>query len=87
VSLNDDTWHHVAITFDSGVADGGSFYVDGAYVNSLTMTVNSQAQGLVIGAGNNPSSTQFFKGIIDDARVYNKILTPSEIQALYNIGL
>ena len=87
VSLNDDDWHHVAITFDSGVADGGSFYVDGAYVESFTMTVNNQTNGLVIGAGNNPSSTQFFKGMIDDARVYNKILSPAEIQALYQIGL
>lgn len=86
VSLNDDIWHHVAITFDSGVADGGSFYVDGAYVESFTMTVNNQTNGLVIGAGNNPSTNQFFNGMIDDARVYNKILTPSEIQALYQIG-
>jgi hypothetical protein len=31
-------------------------------------------------------SGEYFQGNIDDARIYNRVLTSSEIQAIYNQG-
>jgi len=40
---------------------------------------------VTIGGGEQNNNFSF-NGIIDDARIYNRALTASEIQALYNQG-
>jgi hypothetical protein len=36
--------------------------------------------------GNNPSNNRQFKGIIDEVRIWNRILSPEEINASYIAG-
>jgi hypothetical protein len=77
--LLDDTWHHIAGTFDiADVGDEIKLYVDG-------ILVDSQASGgpfvpnfrdVEIGrAGNNG---RFYNGFIDELRISNYALRPSE---------
>jgi hypothetical protein len=82
VNLADSKWHHVAVTFQSGVNNGTILYIDGVATLTTSMKVADQNQSLSIGTGSSTSNGQDFKGLIDDARIYNKVLSASEIRAL-----
>jgi hypothetical protein len=79
--LNDNTWHHVACTFQSGVTNGTLCYIDGALATTTTMTIGNQLNGIAIGSGST-GGTQLFTGYIDDPRVYNRVLSAAEIAQL-----
>ncbi len=83
-------WYHLAVVFD-GTQPSASrvkVYVDGALDKTATessSTIPNTSSQLVIGllSGNNSG---YFRGIIDDVRIYRKALSESQIQALYNMG-
>ena len=85
-SINNGAWHHVAATRDS--ASGQMrVYVDGVLSNSRAtgpMGTRSAASFLRIGSLQTGASGTFFNGIIDDARVYDYVLSAAEVAALYN---
>jgi prepilin-type N-terminal cleavage/methylation domain-containing protein len=83
INLSDNTWHFVAFSFQSGVTNGAKVYLDGVLKLTTTVTLTSQALPLTIGAGF-AGPGQIFNGLIDDARVYNRVLSAAEIAALYN---
>ncbi|NYZ79235.1 LamG domain-containing protein [Candidatus Micrarchaeota archaeon] len=77
-SLQANTWYHVAAVFNSGS------YVK-LYVNGVEMASSTPANGLVtntaaltIGANN---SNNYFNGTIDEAAVYSRAKSASEIYA------
>ena len=85
VSLNQ--WHHIAGTFDAGEA---AMYIDGQLDNSDTMTVSSiwnDAQPLIIGGYweycGGDSFVSRLNGKADDVRIYDRALSPEEVQNLY----
>jgi hypothetical protein len=86
-SITLNTWQHVAATWD-GSQSGSAIHIyvngvlaDGASVDGAGTTVSDAAQALYL--GNIPGSlTRGFDGTLDDVRVYNRVLTASEIQAL-----
>ncbi len=78
--LNDDKWHHVACSFQSGVGSGTFCYVDGLLVLTTSMTVSNQSVPVYIAEAN---ATQFFNGSIDDVRIYNRVLSFAEVKSLY----
>lgn len=80
ISLNDNEWHHVAFSFQSGVTNGTVVYIDGVAQLTTTMTVWGQSVEVQIGDGN---ANQYFNGLIDEVRIYNRVLTADEIKALY----
>jgi hypothetical protein len=84
LNLSDGNWHFVTQVFQSGVASGTTVYVDG--VLALTTTITVSSQGVQLGIGDSVGSSQFFAGTIDEPRVYNRVLTASEIQSLYKLG-
>ena len=78
-------WHHVFVTYDgTSKADGVSVYVDGNRIeadvdqNGLTKTMKTE-RTLLIGS-RHPDSR--FKGEIDEAQLYDRKLSESEIQTL-----
>lgn len=78
--LNDGQWHH-AVGVSSGASDH-RLYIDGVLQNTSTTTIGTVTLGSTyIGAN---TGTQLFSGSIDEARIYNRALTESEIKALYN---
>jgi hypothetical protein len=76
-----NTWSHLAATYDGTAL---RLYVNGVQVGtrSVTGSLISTSGGLSIG-GNAPWG-EYFAGQIDDVRVYNRALTPTEIQADMN---
>ena len=81
-----DVWHHVVTTWSSST--GLRLYVDGVLKSTAAQT-NFAASGspayvqLARGAGCT-ANTGFFRGSIDDVRVYNKVLSQVQISALFS---
>ena len=75
-----DEWHQVAVVYASGSM---ILYVDGNFVSSMQADFKHIPSLVTIGS--NPTKTEFFKGAIDDVRVYNRPLTGSEIYITKNI--
>jgi chitinase len=77
--LNDNTWHHVISVRKN---DTTSLYIDGVLQNNILTTLipNFNASSIIIGATN--STGQFFKGTIDEIGIWNRALTPLEINKL-----
>jgi hypothetical protein len=77
-----NTWTHIASTYDGAVL---RFYVNGTQVSTVNVTGNmvTTANMLRIG-GSTTLSTQYFAGLIDEVRVYNRALSQAEIQTDIN---
>ncbi len=85
-TLSASTWYHVV-----GSYDGSKMYV---YLNGVSdatpVTIGSVADAAInvfIGSSqvsNNPS--EFFNGLIDEVRIYNRALSVEEIRYHYNKG-
>jgi hypothetical protein len=83
-NVNDGQWHHVA-----GVYDGTNMflYVDGTLdASQPAMGSISQNSSPVCIGQTAQSSGYFFNGLIDEASIYNRGLTASEIQTIYAAG-
>jgi len=85
-------WHHLAIIYDKTQAANAqtALYIDGVL---QTPTLNLNTAQNTNSFGNNPlylfsrSGSQFFNaGEMDDLRIYNRALSASEIQQLYQAG-
>jgi hypothetical protein len=71
-------WHHVAYTWDG---TNNKLYVDGTAVTPTTTSHDSAAvTSAFIGATS--AAADFFKGQIDDVRVYNTTLTAAQVARL-----
>lgn len=81
VYLNDNKWHHVALSFQSGVTDGTSIYVDGLKKLTFSFSVSYQGVSLGIGNGSTNENIQHFNGMMDEVRIWNVPRTESEINA------
>jgi hypothetical protein len=85
----DGRWHLVAGTYDGSAV---RLYVDGKEVGNGTpalVNINYNLPGthdLQIGNIAQFSGTGGFDGSIDDLSIYNRALSASEIQAIYNAG-
>lgn len=77
-----DSWHHVAATYDGTYM---RIYINGVLANQLavtgTITVNTNP--LTIGYQNGYTN-EFFKGSIDELRIWNRALSQCEIAANRN---
>jgi hypothetical protein len=87
-----DIWYHVVATYHY-VADGTSvmnMYVNGVQDATQITTahgpINTTTAPLTIGVDNYADPTRFFAGTLDDVRIYNRTLSASEVQQLYNLG-
>jgi len=84
-SINDGSWHHVAATRDS-VSGEIKLYIDGTLENSLVTSVTGvrAPTNLRIGSIRTGAAGSFLAGSIDDARIYNYVMNPTEISLLLN---
>ncbi len=85
--VNDGRWHLLVITRNSS-NNKFSMYIDGNLEVTMTdegRNLNSSIDTpLEIGIWANESYDETFNGFIDDIRIYNRALSESEIQQLYN---
>lgn len=84
-SVSDNLWHHVVGTWDG---TNKKLYIDGLLdksVAGVAGNIPSGSTGINIGVRKNAGvPTGYFTGQIDDVRLYNYSLTPSQIKTLYN---
>ena len=77
--MKDGNWHHIVFTRNS--SNLIQLYVDGSPVGS-TQSLTGNTLFEVIGA--NYAKSIFFDGSIDEVAVFNKALSLSEVELIYN---
>ena len=77
-TLDNGQWYHIAVTFDTGSA---SFYIDGSLDSTTdgdySVPDDPDPDDTTIGVWWN---TGFFSGIIDEIRVYERVLSEAEVE-------
>jgi len=86
--INDNSWHHVVLTRNS-VTGIVQIYVDNSAPVSATSesgnkTTPISTLGRIVGSVG--ASRGYFIGALDEIGIWNKVLTASEVSALYNGG-
>ena len=82
-------WQHVLVTWD-GTVTAANVHI---YVNGVETSYQTTTDGSLLAdtftfdsqIGSNVGITTF-NGLIDEARIYNRALSPDEIKRLYNMG-
>ena len=80
-----NTWHHMAATRDNNTY---KFYIDGKLVGSSgiqtpgidPITTSEYNLGYCFNAG-----YRYWKGSLDDLRIYRRVISATEVQALFNL--
>lgn len=73
-TITDGNWHRVGFTWDG---TNRILYVDDAEVAHDTLTsLNGSEGGLYIGTGKGFEAGTFWSGLIDDVRVYDRVVKP-----------
>jgi surface protein len=83
-SVPADTWTHVALTFDG---TDFKFYINGSDVTSsqaesLSNPLDTNGDKLMVGYWEQ-NANEYFIGLMDDVRVYNRSLSSADVNALY----
>jgi MSHA biogenesis protein MshQ len=83
--INDGTWHHVALTRDASSGET-QIYIDGSLDqegDSGTGTIGN-AFASIGRIDDTAGSPEYFQGDLDEVRVYDSVLSGSDIQTIYN---
>jgi len=87
--VTDGLWHHfVAVTDANAVDFGIGLYLDGVLttVNANPPTLATNGKNVMI--GENPDArNRYWHGKVDDLAIWNRVLTPAEVAALYAGGV
>ena len=93
-STSNDIWHHYVLVSDDSISPNCSkvkVYQDGVLISNQTTvasynptTTLNTLSSLTLGIGYDPYTTGFnFKGALDDIRIYDRPLNPSEVREIY----
>jgi len=84
-TVTTNTWRHAALVYDGA---NKIIYIDGAEDARVASSgaINVSTYALYI-AANSQQGNRNLTGVVDDVRIYNKALTPAEIQLLMRIDL
>ncbi len=93
--VNDDRWHHVAAVLSDDGSPGVNeikLYVDGqlqtnAYASSSQAIDTDGTQDVYWGVNNNNGAmSNYFRGVMDEVRLYDRALTGTEIADIAHAG-
>ena len=86
-ALSATSWYHVVVTVFTSGSDNVLIYVNGQLDKTGTMTTpfNTSASNTRI-SGYIQADIDYFNGLIDEVRIYNRALSAAEIATLYNMG-
>jgi len=76
-----NTWTHIAFTNTAGTLQ---LYLDGILQTGTLDGALPVGGGLSIGSDS--SGGEFFDGIVDDVRIYDRVLSSAEVGKIYNSG-
>jgi len=81
-------WNHYVVILQSGTGNT-KFYRNGVLLTSGTVTYNNAitVTKFVVGRISDGGYYDYFNGKIDDIRVYDKVLTASDVTNLYNFEI
>lgn len=81
--INTNNWVHIVGTKKDSTL---TLYINGVPETVITDDITGGGSGtnFTTYIGNSSSGTSYFTGLLDDARVYNYALTPTQIKVLYN---
>ena len=82
---DDGLWHYVTVTFTDS-SNTVRLYIDGVLSGNGTLNLPADVGSHAIRIGSNPGGT-FFRGALDEVRVFNRALSQSEIQNVMNISI
>ena len=88
-----DQWVHIAVTYDATSADNTPiFYINGEKTGVNTLAAPGAGTsytgiGTIRGCiGNDYAETKHFPGSLADVAIWNTILTPEDISAIYSVA-
>jgi len=81
-TISANQWTRVMVTYDSS-NDNWAVYVNGSQTSTFSNALSSGSHSNMIGKQYNNS--YHYHGAISDVTIYNRVITPSEEQALYNV--
>jgi len=73
-----NTWSHIAMTYDGA---NMRLYLNGVQVRVRAQTGSTAVSNGMLRIGGNTVWGEYFAGLIDEVRVYNRALTAAEIQS------
>ena len=92
-NLKDHNWHHVAVSVVRTMPNGISWYHNGAALAGQEVDPTDREGSLIsdtplrIGANTTEAPfDNFFVGDMDELQIFNRALTPQEVQSIYNAG-
>jgi hypothetical protein len=72
--ITDGQWLRIGLVWDGS---NRTLYIDGVVVAEDTQpSLESSQMGLYIGTGKNMEPGTYFSGLIDDVRIYNRVVSP-----------
>ena len=77
-------WTHLAVVFNGSTVQ---FYVNGTMVSSKSLVASVTARGMPLRIGADADPGQFYKGSLDNLRIYNRVLSAPEVTTDMNSGL
>lgn len=80
------TWYHIVATFDDN-ANKVRLYLNGVLDKEFTENATPGITNLPVKIGHGGYSNNYFKGIVDEVRIYNRVLSDAEISEIYQKGL
>lgn len=88
-NLADDTWHHVVMVYDGGLAAGSrvALYIDGAAKTPVvtgTLAASLQNSDVELRVGDFQGLDRFWQGRLDEGALWSRALTAGEVTALFN---
>ncbi|MGA4989227.1 LamG-like jellyroll fold domain-containing protein [Nonomuraea bangladeshensis] len=75
------TWSHVALSYDGAAL---RLFVNGRQVAQTALTGSLYDDGGPLRIGGNAAWNEYFRGLIDEVRIYNRAQTAAQIQADMN---
>jgi hypothetical protein len=93
-TVTDSLWHFIVATYDgrggADAADGFNLYIDGALetpTNTIKQSYTAMSDTIApVTIGKYAVTGYQFTGEIDEAAIWNRALTPTEVQSIYDAG-
>lgn len=84
--VNDGNWHNIVMSYNISTL-AIQIYFDGQFDNqAITNTIILFGTGIESFIGTDDTNNNFYRGLLDEMRIYSTLLTLDEIETLYSYG-